>query len=113
MGHSVILEVLNKRKSTSPNVSRNIQKFDASIDENLANDEYSASIFSKVIGQELSDSLSADIYLLCWVEFISNIVENKARNFVHWVIQAVNTSDEFNTFCNRATRAKRPMDGSH
>ena len=51
MGHSGSLVVLNKCQFTSPSISRNTQKFDASVDGNLADDGYSTSIFIKVLGQ--------------------------------------------------------------
>ena len=97
MRHSGSLEILNKRQSISSNVSRNNQHVDASSDGNLANEEDSTSIFRKVLGRELSDSLSADIYLRCWLEFTDNAVGNKVPNFVHLGLPAVNALDEFNT----------------
>ena len=110
---SASLDVLNKQKSISPSVSRNTQKFDASVDGNLADDGDSTSIFSKVLGRELPDSLSADIYLRCPMDFTSSAVGTKAPDFVHLDLPAVNTSDEFNTFGAPATRARRPTDGPH
>ena len=83
MGYSGSLYVLNKYQSTSPSVSRNTQNFDASVDENLANDRDSTSIFSKVLGRELSDSLISDIYLHFHMDFMSNAVGTEATNFVN------------------------------
>ena len=62
-GHSGILKVLNKRPSTVSHRIRYTQKFDASVDRKLSNDGYYTSIFSKVIGLELSQSSSSDLYL--------------------------------------------------
>ena len=81
-GHSGSLDVLNKQQSTSPRVSRNTQKFDASVDKKLANDGYSTSIFSKVIGRELSYSTSADIDFCCRMDFTSNAVRTEAPNLM-------------------------------
>ena len=53
-GISGSLAVLNKRQSTYPIISSNTQNFDASVDGNFADDGDSTSIFSKVIGRELS-----------------------------------------------------------
>ena len=63
--------------------------------------------------QELSDSISTDIYLICWVDFTSNAVGTEAQNFVHLGPPAVNASDEFNTFGTPATRFRRPTDVPH
>ena len=105
--------VLNKRKSTCPSVIRSTQNFDASVDGNLANDGDSTSIFIKVIGCELFQSTSADMYLRCRMDFTSDTVGTEASNFVDFGIPAVNTSDEFNTFGTTATRVRRPTDGPH
>ena len=50
MGHSGSLGITNKRQSTYSSVSRNTQKFDASVDGNLADDGDSMSIFRKLLG---------------------------------------------------------------
>ena len=112
-GISGSLDVLNKWQSTSLSISRNTQKFDASVDGNLANDKDSMSVFSKVIGSELFDSLSANIYLRCQMDFTSNAVRTEAPNFVDLGLLAVNASDEFNTFGTPATRVIRPTDVPH
>ena len=57
----VSLQVPNKRQSTSPTLDGNTQKLDAVIDRKLPDDLDSALVFSKVIGQKLSDSSSGDI----------------------------------------------------
>ena len=113
MGHSGSLDVLNKRISGSPSVSRNTQKFGASVDINLANDGYSTSIFSKLLGRELPDSISANIYSLCWMDFMSNAVRTEAPNFVDLGLPAVNTLYEFNTFGTPDIRFIRPTCGFH
>ena len=56
--HSGSLQVLNKHQSTVSGEIGDTQTFDTSVDRNLANDGYSTSIFSKVIGRELSQSSS-------------------------------------------------------
>ena len=92
-GHIGSLDVLNKRQSTSPSASRNNQKFDASVDRNLANDGYSKSIFSKLIGRELFHSPRFYIYSRCRMDFVSNVVGNEVPNFVDLGLLAVNASD--------------------
>ena len=94
-GNSGSLDVLNKRKSTSPSISRNNQKFDAFVDENFANDWYSMSIFSKVIGHKLSHSPRADIYLRCQMDFTSNAARTEAPSFMYLLLPSVNASSEF------------------
>ena len=81
IGHSGSLEVLNKRQSISPSVRRNTKKFDASVHKKLADDRDSTSILGKALGQELSDSLSANIYLQCWMDFTSNAVRKLGTKF--------------------------------
>ena len=113
MGHSGNLDILNKRQSTYPSVSSNTHTFDASVDGILADDRYYTSIFRKVLGRVLSDSLSADIYLRCRMYFTSNAVGTEAPNFAHLELLAVNASDKFNTFGTHATSVRRPTDGTH
>ena len=44
MGNSGIQEIIKKRQSKYPNIGRNDQKFDASVDGNLADDRDSTAI---------------------------------------------------------------------
>ena len=111
--HSGSLEVLNKRQSAPPSVSRDYQKFDASADGKLSNDGDSTSIFSKLIGREMSHIPSADIYSRCQMHFTSNAVVTEAPNFMDLVIPDVNTSNEFNTFGTPTIRIRRTTDGPH
>ena len=113
MGNSGSQDILKKRQSTSPSVRRNDQNVDASVDGNLVDDRDSTSIFRKLMGRELYNSLSADIYLHYRVEFTSNAIQTKAPDLVHFVLLAVNTLDESNAFGTPATKVRRPTDGSH
>ena len=79
----------------------------------VANDGYYKSIFSKLLGQELPDSISSDIYLRYLMDFTSNAVRTEAPNFVNLGLPDVNASNEFNTFGTPATRFKRLMYGPH
>ena len=83
------LVVINKQKSTYQSVSRNIQKFDASVDGILANDRGSTSIFSKVLGREFSNSLYADIYLRCPMDLTSNDIGTEAPGLVNYGLLVV------------------------
>ena len=89
------------------------QKFDTSIDGNLAENGDSAPIFSKVIRRELSHNSSADIYLRCRAEFMIIAVGTKAPEIMHLGIPAANASDELRSFVTPATRFGRTEDGSN
>ena len=113
IGHSEIQDIFNKQQSTSPSVSINAQNFDTSVDRYLANDGNSIAIFRKLLGCELSGSLSTNIYLRCQVDFTNNTIRTKAPDFMHLGIPAVNASDEFNALVPLATIVSRPTNGSH
>ena len=89
------------------------QKFDTSVDGNLAEDGDSKKIFSMVIGRELSHSSSANIYSRCRMDFTSNAIGTEGPNFVNLGLQDVSASDEFNPFGIPTTRVRSPTDGSH
>ena len=107
-GHIGSQDFLNKRQSAPPSVRRY-----ASVDGNLADDRDSTAIFRKVLGRELSDSLSTKIYLRCRAYFTSNTIGTEAPDLVHLRLPAVNTLDEFNTFGNPTTRVRRLTYGYH
>ena len=113
MGNSGRQDIIKKRQSTSPGVGRNAQKFDASVDVNLSNDRDYTAIFRKVLGHELSNGLSADIYLHCRLGFTSNYVGTKAPDCLLLGLPAVNASDGFDAFGTLATRLRRPAGGFH
>ena len=104
-------EILNKYGSTCYAEIGDTQKFDTSIDWNLAKNGDSAPIFIKVIGQELSHGSSADIYSHCRVDLTSNAVGTQEPDFMHLGLPAVNSLDELNPSDNTATRVRSPMDG--
>ena len=89
----------------------NTQIFNTSINENLTKDGDSTPIFSKVIVQELSNDSSADIYLYCRVDFMSNSFQTEAPDFMHLGLLAVNALDELRSFGTPATRVGNPTDG--
>ena len=112
-GHSGSLQVFNTPQSTVSDKIGDTQKLDTSVDINLPDDGVSTSIFSKVIVHELSHSSSSDLYLRCWMDFSSNIVQTKAPHFVELGLPAVITLDEVKIFKNPATRIRRFTGGSH
>ena len=107
------LEILNKHGSTGSVEIGDTQKFDTSIDENLDKDGDPTSIFSKVIGQELSHGSSSNIYLRCQMDFTSNVVRTEAPNFVNLGFLSANALDELRYFVNPATKFRSTIDGSH
>ena len=60
-GLNMIHQVANKRQSTHPGLVRQTQKLDATVDGKFTNDLDSASIFSKVIGNKLSEGSNGDL----------------------------------------------------
>ena len=107
------LQVGNKLQSTSLGKIRNDQKLDTSIDRKFPNDWDYASIFSKVIGREISHVSIEDLYLRFHMDFISNVVQTKVLQFVYLRILAFNTSDDFGILDTSATSIRRLTDGSH
>ena len=87
------------------------QIFDTSIDGNLANNGDSMTIFSKVIGRELSHDSRSYIYLRCRVDFTNNGVITEAPDLMHLGFPDVNASDELRSFGKPATIFRRPTDG--
>ena len=99
--------------STSPDKIRNAQKLDTIADRKFPNDRDSASVFSKVIGRKLSHGSRNDLYLRCWMNFLSNIFQIEAPQLVHLGLLDVNTLNEFGILGTPATRVRRPIYGSH
>ena len=64
-GLNLSQKVGNKRQYVSPGLVRQYQKFDSIVDRKLSNDRDLASIFSKVIGDKLSDGSIWDLYMRC------------------------------------------------
>ena len=112
-GLSGSLQVFNKRQSAISDKIWDTQKLDTSVDIKFPNDWYSTSIFRKLIGREISHGSSADIYLRCWMDFASDVVQTEAPYFLELGLSAVNTSDEVGIFDTPTTIIRRPKDGSH
>ena len=93
-GHSGILQVFNKRKSTVSEKIGDTLKLDTFVDRKFPDDKDSASIFSKVIGCELSHGSISDLYSRCQMDFASNVVQTETKYFVELGLQAVNTSND-------------------
>ena len=113
IGHSGIFQVINKLQSTSPDKIGYNQKMDTSVDRKFSGDQDSASIFSKIIVRELSHGSISDLYLCCWMDFASNVVQTKVPQFVELGLPSFNISDEFGIQGNPATRIRRLTDVYH
>ena len=100
-GRGERLQVFNKQQSTFSGKIGDTQKFDTSVDIKLAYNGDYTSIFSKVIGCELSHSSSANLYFCCWVYFTSNAAGTEAPHLVDLGIPAVNAPDEVNRSKNQ------------
>ena len=72
--------IIGVHRSTCSVEVRNAQKFNTSIDGNLAKGGDSSPIFSTVIVQELSNKSSANIYLRCRMDFTINAVVTDNAN---------------------------------
>ena len=89
------------------------QIFETSINDNLAQDEDSTTIFNKILGQELAHDSSTDVYSRCRVDFTSNAVGTEAPEFMHLGLLELNTSDELRSFDTPVTKVGRLMDVSN
>ena len=77
---------------------RNAQIFNTSINGNLSKNGDHMSIISKLIGQELSNNSSADIYSRCRVNYMSSSIRTKTPDFVHLGLRAVTAVNELRYF---------------
>ena len=74
-GLNRILQVAKKRQSSPPTLVWNTQKLDTVVDGKLPEDMYSASIFSKVIGNKLSGNSKNDLYLRWKTNFAADPIQ--------------------------------------
>ena len=63
-----------------PGLGRNTQKLDAVVDGKFPDDLYSASIFSKLIGNKLSDGIRRKFHPIAQVEVIAVTVGEFVTN---------------------------------
>ena len=75
-GINVGQEVGKKRQSTSPGLVRQSQKLDAVVDGKFPFDLDSMYIFSKVIGDKISNGSSRDLYTRCRQNFAAETIQN-------------------------------------
>ena len=70
-------------------------------------------ILSKVIGLKLSDSSSDDLYLLCRMKFVDDVVNNQAPQFMDMGLLVINKMNESGVLGTPATRIRRLTYVSH
>ena len=87
-GISGSLKVGKKRQSTSPDEVSNV---DTVVDGKLPDGRYFASVFSKVVGCELSNGSIDDLYLRCRMNFLGNVVQTEAPQLVDLGLPTINT----------------------
>ena len=87
----------------SPLLDSNTQKLDAVVDGKLPDDLDSASIFSKIIGQIISDGSRYDLYSRFRMKFTVNIFQTQAQHFMDLGLLAINKLNESVVFGTTAT----------
>ena len=96
-------KVGNKQQSTSPHLVRQTQKMDAVIDRKFPNNLYLASIFSKAIGDKLSNGSIPDLYMQCSMNVTEYTVQTHTPKFVDMGLSNINALDEGSVLSNTAT----------
>ena len=107
------LQVGKKRKSNSLDEVRNAQKLDTVVDGKFPNDRDSEFIFSKVIGSELSHGSRDDLYSRCRMNFLDDILQTEAPQFVDLGLLAINKLNESGVLGTTVTRIQKSMYGFH
>ena len=108
-----VQEIISPSGPISTMEVRNDQPFHTSINVNSAKNGDPTPTFSKLIGRELSNESSADIYSHCRVNFTRDAALTKIPNFMNLGLSSVQTSDELGSFNIPATRIRRPTDVSN
>ena len=84
----------------------NAEPLDAPINEFLAVNGHSTSIFSKVIGLEIVPRESADVYARERIDFTSNSVIHKSPKFMDLGLSPAHTPDKIKSVVGPATKVK-------
>ena len=108
---------IGSKENISPNgrtgsvEGMNAQPFNTSINGNSSDNGDPTPTFSKIIGQELSNNSSSDIYSGCQVNFTRDTIVTKILNFMNLGLSDDHTSDELGSFIIPATIIGRPTYG--
>ena len=84
---------------------------DAVVDEKFSHDWDSTSIFSKVIGDKLSDGSIWDLYTHYGKNVSADTVQNQTPKFVDLGFSTIISLDEVSGISTTATRIQNPADG--
>ena len=103
----------NKWRSTSPGLVGQSQKFYAVVDRKLPNNLNSTSIFSKVIGNKLSDGSRGDLYTRFRMNFAADPVQTQIPQFIYLGFSIINALDEGSGLSTPATRILMPVYSAH
>ena len=112
-GLNLIQEVGNIRKYTSPGLVRQSSKLDAGVDRKFSDDCNSTSIFSKVIGDKLSDGSRRDLYAHKSMNLAEDPVQTQTPQFVDMGLTTIDTLYEGSGISKPATIIRRSTDGAH
>ena len=91
-------------KSTSPGLVRQSQRLYAAVDGKLSNNSDSTSIFSKIIGEKISNSSSQDPYTRFRINLEADTVQTHTPQFVDMELLTINVLDEGSGISTAATR---------
>ena len=108
-GINLSQEVGNIRKSTSPDLVRQCLKLDATVDRKFSNNPDSTSIFSKLIGDKLSDGSSQGLYTRCRMNLMAYCIQILTPQFVDLGLSTIDELNKSSGLSTPATTFRRPV----
>ena len=99
-------------KTITPKLSKT-NELNAHIDIRLTSDTIAPSISSHILGDELSDSSSRDIYLHCWTELLSDTGHPVAPKLVNHGIPIIDILEKSFKIWSPVTRIIRTTNITH
>ena len=108
-GINLSQEVGNIRKSTSPDLVRQCLKLDATVDRKFSNNPDSTSIFSKLIGDKLSDGSSQGLYTRCRMNLMAYRIQILTPQFVDLGLSTIDELNKGSGLSTPATTFRRPV----
>ena len=103
-----IQEIEGPRRSIVPQEVRDAEALHASITVIYSKRRDLAPTWSKVISRKFANKFSADVYLRCQMNFASDTVLSKSRNFMYLGLSYVNTTNELMSVFAPTTRIGLP-----
>ena len=119
MSSSVLIGIIGTAPPCGLNLVQEVghkcqsQKLDTVVDKKLPNNIDLTSIFSKVIGDKLSDGSRRDLYIRCKMNLTVDPVQTQTPKFADLGISTVGALDEGSVISTPATRIRRSNDGTH